>query len=167
MNVDLAKAILLSLVLCLVQALVLNHIHLLGVATPLLCVYFIICFRRGATRWLLILWAFLMGLLIDVFENTPGVTSASMTLIALLQPMLLELFVSRDSAENLSPGIASFGFARFCYFTVLLLLLYVVVFFSLEMFTFSNWLHWLECIGGSFALTFVLILVFECFRKRA
>lgn len=167
MNVDLVKGILLSLLLCLAQALVLNHIHLLGVATPLLCVYFIICFRRGATRWLLILWAFLMGLIIDVFENTPGVTSASLTLIALLQPMLLELFVSRDSAEGLSPGIGSFGFAKFCYFSAILLLIYVVVFFSLEMFSFFNWLYWLECVGGSFAITYLLILVFETFRKRA
>lgn len=167
MNVDLAKGILLSLLLCLAQALVFNHIHLLGVATPLVCVYFVICFYRGATRWLTILWAFLMGLLIDMFENTPGMTAASLTLVAFLQPMLLELFVSRESADGLMPGIATFGFAKFCYFTALLLLIYTLVFFSLEMFSYFHWLYWLECVGGSFALTFVLILVFESFRKRA
>lgn len=167
MTADLVKGIVLSLVLCLAQALILNHIHLFGVATPLLCVYFVICFRRGVTRWALLVWAFLMGLLIDVFENTPGVTAASLTLVAFLQPMLLELFISREALEDLKPGIATFGFARFCYFSLLLLLIYVVVFFTLEMFTLFDWLRWLECVGSSFALTFVLILVFESFRQRS
>lgn len=167
MNIDLLKGILLSLVLCMAQALVFNHIHLLGVATPLICVYFVISFRRGMPRWALLVWAFLMGLLIDMFENTPGVTSASLTLVALLQPMLLELFVSRDALDNLRPGIGAFGFAKFCYFTALLLSVYVVVFFSLEMFTFFNWLYWLECIGGSWLITFIFILVFESIKKRA
>lgn len=42
-----------------------------------------------------------MGLCIDVFANTPGVAAASMTFIGLLQPYLFELFVPRDSADDL------------------------------------------------------------------
>lgn len=167
MNLDLLKGILLSLVLCVCQALVFNHIHLLGVATPLLQVYFVIATRRGTPRWAFLVWAFLMGLLIDMFENTPGVTCASLTLIALLHPMLLELFVARDAAEHLKPCVRELGFAKYCYFAATLLLIYTVVFFSLEMFSFFNRVYWLECVGGSFVLTFILFLVFESFRKRA
>lgn len=167
MNYDLLKAILLSLVLCLAQALVFNHIHLLGVATPLLHTLAVLRFRRGTPRWLLLVWAFLMGLVIDVFENTPGVTAASLTLLALLQPMLLELFVPRDSVDDLRPSVATLGWAKQCYFSALLLLVYTVVFFTLEMFTFFDWLYWLECVGGSFLLTFLLLLTVESLGKRA
>lgn len=167
MNADLLKGILLSLVLCMAQALVFNHIHLLNVATPLLHVYFVVGFFRGTPRWVLLVWGFLMGLLIDMFENTPGVTCSSLTLLALLQPMLLELFVSHDAPDGLRAGFQTLGFAKYCYFLALLLLIYVVVFFSVEMFTFFHWLYWLECIGGSWLLTFILILVIESLRKRA
>lgn len=167
MNADLLKGILLSLVLCLAQALVFNRIHLLGVATPLMHVCLIIGIRRSTPRWLSIVWAFCMGLLIDVFENTPGVTASSLTLAALLQPMLLELFLSRDADDSLMPSVATLGFAKYCYFSALLLFIYTVVFFTVEMFTFFNWLYWLECIGGCWLLTFLLILVVESLRKRA
>lgn len=167
MNADLVKGIFYSLILCLAQALVFNRIHLLDVATPLLCVYFVVACPRGIQRWSLIVWAFLMGLFIDVFENTPGVTAASLTLLALLQPMWLEMFTSRDTADNLQASISTLGFAKYCYYLAVLLLIYVVVFFTVEMFTFFNWLYWLECIGSSWLLTFVLIIVIDSLRKRA
>lgn len=46
MNVDTLKKIL-WLLCSLVQVLVLNHVHLFGVATPLLYIYFIIIFQRN------------------------------------------------------------------------------------------------------------------------
>ena len=39
----------------LVQVLVLNNVHILGVITPLLLVYPILCFHRGANRMGLLL----------------------------------------------------------------------------------------------------------------
>lgn len=167
MTAELFKGLLSSLLLCLAQALVFNRIHILGVATPLLAPYFVVGFRRGMPRWALIVWAFAMGLLIDAFANTPGVTAATMSLAALLQPMLLRLFVSQDAPENLRPGFSTLGVAKYCNFMGLLLLIYVVVFFSLELFTYFHWLYWLECVGGSFVFTFVLILIVESLRKRA
>jgi hypothetical protein len=40
-----------------------------------------------------------------------------------------------------------------------------VVFFTLESFSFFNWLNWLESIGGSVVLTLVLVFTFESVRK--
>lgn len=70
MNIDFLKRLLLFFGLLLLQALVLNHVHLLGVATPLLYVYFAISFRRGSSKWSMLIWCFLLGLGIDVFSNT-------------------------------------------------------------------------------------------------
>ena len=41
MNIEIIKQFLTFIILCLAQALVLNHINLFGCATPLLYVYFI------------------------------------------------------------------------------------------------------------------------------
>lgn len=164
MNVDSLKKALWLLVLTLVQVLVLNHVHLFGVATPLLYIYFIILFRRNYPRWAIMLWGFVMGLIIDVFANTPGVNCGSLTLMAFLQPYLLQPFIPRDSAEDLEPGIRTQGHAQFYYYAFLMILIFCVAFFSLEMFSFFNILLWLECVGGSTLLTFLLVLVIENVR---
>ena len=86
MNIEVIRHFFTFLILCLVQALVLNHINLLGCATPLLYVYFIMLFRRNFPKWAILLWSFFIGLCLDVFSNTPGVAAASSTFLGLLQP---------------------------------------------------------------------------------
>ncbi|MBQ7421850.1 MAG: rod shape-determining protein MreD [Prevotella sp.] len=166
MSIDFFKTLLLFVVFSLAQVLVLNHIHLFGFATPLLYVYFVLMFQRNYPQWAILLWSFAMGLLIDTFSNTPGVTAASLTLAGCLQPYLLAPFIPRDSAADLKPMARTLGVAQFLYYSFIMVLIYNVVFFSLEMFSFSNWLYWLECIGGSTLLTLVLIMVLETIRRK-
>lgn len=166
MNLSVIRHFFTFIILCLVQALVLNHINLFGCATPLLYVYFILLFRRGFPRWAVLLWSFLTGLCVDIFSNTPGVAASSATLLGLLQPYLLNLFVPRDSPEDLMPSMKSLGVARYIYYTVIGVLIYDTLFFTMEAFNFFNWLQWLMNIGGSTALTVVLILAIENVRKK-
>ncbi|WP_077195503.1 rod shape-determining protein MreD [Prevotella ihumii] len=166
MNIDIVKIFGWFVVLILAQVFVLNHIHLFGVATPLLYIYFVFLFRRNMPQWGSLLWAFIMGLIIDTFSNTPGVSSASLTLIAAVQPFVLRPFVPRDSAEDLQPGVNTLSYVQYLWYAATLTFIYNLVFFSLEMFSFFNILTWLECIGGSTLLTLLLILVIEHVRSR-
>ena len=163
--IDEIRRIALFLVFALAQVLVLNHIHLFGCATPLLYVYFIILFPRNYARWALLLWAFAMGLTVDIFSNTPGMASASLTLTALIHPYFLSLFVNREAADNLQPGIHTLGPVKFAYFAAVLILIHCLCFFTLEAFSFFNGLRWLGCVAGSFLLTFVLTYVIDNLRK--
>ena len=165
MAIDSLKRIVAFVVLCLVQALVFNRIHLFGIATPLLFVYFAIVFPRSYPKWASLLWCFFLGLSIDIFSNTPGVASGSLTLIGAIQPYLLEPFVPRDSVENLECSVHTLGWGKFTVFALILTFIFCLVFFTLEMFSFFNWQYWLLYIGGSTALTMVLMLGIENFRK--
>ena len=153
MNTTATRRILLFVLLILVQVLILNHIHLFGYATPLPYV---------AT----LLVSFALGAVIDLFSNTPGAAMGSLTLIGLIQPPLLEVFVPRDSAEDLEPSMKTLGVNKFIFFTVLVVFIFCLCFFTLETFNFFNWIKWLECVGGSTVFTSVLILVLENMRKR-
>lgn len=165
MAIDILTRTLIFLVLCLAQALVLNRIQLFHCATPLLYVYFVLTFRRGYPKWAILLWSFVMGLTVDMFANTPGVATSSLTLIGALQPYVLELFLPHEADEHMPVKAAVMGWGNFVTYTFLLVLLFCLVFFTLETFSFFNWLHWLECIGGSTLLTIVLILTLENTRK--
>ena len=166
MSVEFFKRLGWFVVLCLVQVLILNHIHLFDVAIPLLYVYFTITFQRGTPKWMILLWSFALGLAIDVFSNTPGLASGSLTLIAVIQPYLLELFVPRDSSENLEVSVSALGLSKFVIFTAVLLVVYSLVFFALEAFSFYNWQYWLACAGASSLLTFVLMMAIESVRTK-
>lgn len=165
MNIDFLKRLLLFFGLMLVQALVLNHVHLFGVATPLLYVYFAISFRRGTPRWAMLVWSFLLGLSIDVFSNTPGLAAASMTLVAAIQPYLLELFIQRGDDDEVLPSILVFGLGKFTLFAFILTFVFCLVFFTLESFTFFNWIQWLMNMGTSVLLTLLLVLVVDNLRR--
>ena len=166
MNTEILKRLLAFVLLCLVQALILNRIRLFGFATPLLPVYFVITFHRGYPKWAILTWSFLLGLCLDSFSNTPGVAAASMTLVALLQPYLLEPFVPRDSTDDLKVSVRSLGWGKFASLSFLLVVIYVAVFFTLEAFSFYNWEYWLVCAGASSLLTFVLMMAIESVRAK-
>ena len=166
MTTDVINRIVGFVVLCLVQALVLNHIHIFGFATPLLYVYMVLQFRRNYPKRGILLWCFLLGMVIDTFSNTPGVSSASLLVVAAIQPYFLELFLQRDSAEDFRPSAKSLGIAKYIFYLFVLLVLYSTVFFTLESFNFFNWQQWLKCIFGSTVITISLILTIETARKK-
>ena len=165
MAIDTLRRIVVFVVLCLVQALVLNHIRLFGCATPLLYVYFTIVIPRGYPRWATLLWSFFLGLAVDMFSNTPGAGAASLTLIGLLQPYLIELFVPREAAPNMKSSMATLGVTKFLTMSSLLVLLHCAVFYSVEMFNFTDLMQWGMNIVGSALLTQMLIVPIESVRK--
>ncbi|MBM6674584.1 rod shape-determining protein MreD [Marseilla massiliensis] len=166
MKIEVIRHFFTFIILCIVQVLVLNHIELFGCATPFLYVYFIMLFRRGFPRWAVLLWSFFLGIFIDMFSNTPGVAASSATFIGLLQPYLLNLFAPRDSSDDMMPTMKSLGVARYVYYTIICVFIFNLLFFTVEMFSFFNWLQWALNICGSTVLTVVLILVIENVRKR-
>ena len=166
MTIDLLKRTAWFLFFVLVQVIVLGRIHLFGCATPLLYVWFVILLPRNCPKWSGLLWSFSMGLLIDIFYNTPGLAAASLTLIGIIQPYFFEVFVPRDSVEDLSPSVRSIGLMKYAYYVSVLVFVYCLVFFSLEMFSFFEWLHWASCVVGSTLITLALIFTFELVRSR-
>ena len=166
MSIELLKRALLFIVLVLAQALVLGRIHLFGCATPLFYVYFVLLFPRNYPKWGVLLWSFALGLIVDMFYNTPGMAAASMTLIGAIQPYYFEMFISRDVAENLQPSMDNIGWVKYFYYSLVLVTIYCLVFFTLDVFTFYNWLEWIKCVVGSSAITLLMILTFETVRGR-
>ena len=166
MSIDLLKRLGFFVVLCVIQILVLNHIHLFDIAIPLLYIYFAITFHRNYPKWAILLWCFALGLAIDVFSNTPGLAAGSLTLIGTIQPYLLEVFVPRDSIEEMNVSIKSMGLWKFMVFSAILIAIFCLVFYALEAFTFYNWINWLLYAGSSTVLTLILIIAIESVRTR-
>ena len=162
----LVNRLVMFVVLLVVQVLVLNHVWLLNVATPLLYVYFAITFPRNTEKGEVLGWCFFLGLLIDIFSNTPGLAAGTLTLIGMTQTYLVELFVPRDSAENLEVSAATLGWWKFSILSGILTLIYCLLFFILEAFNFFDWQLWILRAVFSTVLTLLLMLAIESVRSR-
>lgn len=149
----------------LVQVLILNHIHLFNVATPLVYVYFVLLFPRNHQRWLSIILSFFLGLILDSFSNTPGETAFALTLTAFIQPYVLDLYLDRDDSNDFTPSMANMGFVKYATYVLLLTFVFCFTLFSLEAFSFFNWLQWLLCILGSWIVTCIIIIAIDSVRK--
>ena len=165
MLIDFLRRLLAFVALVVVQSLMLNRIQLFHCATPLLYVYFAITIPRGYPKWASLLWCFVLGVCVDMFANTPGVAAASMTFVAALQPYLLELFLPREAEENIKSSAATLGLWRFASLATIIVVIYCLVFFALEMFSFFHWAYWLQCAGASALLTLILLFTLESLRK--
>ena len=136
-------------VLLLVQVLILNHIHLFQIATPMLYVYFVVTFRMDTPKWVILTSSFGLGLLVDIFANTPGMAAGP-----------------RDAGDNMPSSAASLGFAKYAFLCTVLVLLYCLLFFALEAFSFFDWQMWGLRALGSALLTLVMILAIESVRSK-
>jgi len=163
---DIIGRLLTLVLLCLVQTLVLNHVHLFDCATPLLYVAFVLVFPRNYPRWAILVWSFALGFVVDIFSNTAGVASGAMTLLGFIQPYFVEMFARRDDTGDMVPSLRTMGFGKFGLFSLVLVFIYCLTFITLEQFSFFNWQHWSLCVGGSTLLTVVLIMAIESVRRR-
>lgn len=151
--------------LVLLQALVFNNIHIGGYAIPMPYLYFLLTLPSTLDRGYLLLWAFGLGFCVDLFSNTTGVIAASLTLVAFVRPYLLNIFVSREKAEDgYEPGAVDMKWGPFFRYAAVLTLLHCLLAFTIEAFSLANWEELLLRIGTSFVLTLLIICAFESIR---
>ena len=82
------------------QVFVLDHINLGGFVNPYFYILFILMLPFETPGWLLLLLSFLMGFMIDLLSGTPGLHTASSTLIAFLRPVVIKSISSSREYEK-------------------------------------------------------------------
>ncbi len=153
-------------VLLLLQTMIFNHVHIFGYATPLPYIYFLLILPSATPRWLYILSGFLLGLLIDLFTNTPGMAAFTTCLSGLIIPLLLRLFSPSDSDDGFEPSHRSMEWSSFLKFTISAVFLHCLTFFTIEAFAFFDWATLLIQVGGSSLLTTLIVVAMELVRTK-
>ena len=154
-----------ALLLLAIQVLVLDQVHPWGYGAPLLCPLLVITLPLGTARSEALLWGFGIGFVADIFAGTAGISSAAMTLIAFIQPPLLEVMVPRDSEEELHPSFSTMGRWNYLQFIALLLLLHHTIFFALEGFSYFHIKDIAISMGVRYAASLLLIILVEHVRN--
>ncbi len=157
MNSKIISNITRFIVLIFLQVLLLNNINFAGYINPYLYVLFILLFPFTGNQSLFLFLAFLLGISIDIFEDSGGINAAACLVAAYVRPFLLRFSfgISYDH-QNINLAATPFG-AKLSY-VFLMVIIHHFVLFSLEMFSPNHIILILK--KTLFSSIFTVILVF-------
>ena len=150
----------------IIQVVIFSQIHLFGYATACVYLIFILKLPRFTSRNELLLWAFLLGLTVDIFCSTPGINAAAATAMACARNTILSVFLQKAISDDFVPSVRSLNWSGYICYSLISLLLFFSVLFLLEMFTVGYPLQLLLSLSSSTFLTMLFVLVIEFFTRR-
>ena len=168
MITDIAGHIGRFIILILAQVLILNSIQLSGFINPFIYVLFILTLPVKISRILLLTIAFITGLAIDFFTNTPGLHAAATVCMAFFRPYILTSIAPRDGYEvDEKPSINKLGLNWFLSYSTIMVLIHHFALFYLEVFRFEDFFATLLRVFVSAIFTLVFIILSQyLFNKQ-
>jgi rod shape-determining protein MreD len=155
----------------LVQVFVLHQVPPLHrFIIPYLYFLYIIWLPFSIGRGPLMLIAFVFGLTLDYFLNSPGLHAAACVLVAYVRPFLINMLIRQEGDEQnyASPSITSMGWAPYFTMVFILTLLHHGYLVFLEWMQFGSFLYFLGKVLATTGVSMLLILITELlfFRKE-
>jgi cell shape-determining protein MreD len=155
-------------ILMAVQVAVLNNVQFSGYINPFLYISFIMILPVRIPKALLLVIAFITGLVIDVFSDTLGMHAAACVLMAYVRPGLLKIMAPRDGYEAESyPSVRELGFTWFLIYASALTFIHHLLLFNVEVFRFSEFFSTLLRVILSSIATMLLIMISQYLFGRA
>ena len=127
----LSKYTVMFVALVLVQVLIFNQVQFSGFFNPYVYVLFIILLPLSTPRYIVLILAFLLGLVIDIFSNSLGVHSASTVFIAYIRPLVIRIISNREDDKSDYPGLNQNKLSWFINYVVFMVLIHHTLFFYL------------------------------------
>ncbi len=163
----LPRNILRIVVLVFFQVFILNNIQFSGFVNPYFYVLFILLLPFETPGWLLLILGFFLGLIIDLFSNTPGLHASATVFMAFLRPLVLDYFAPRDGyVPGSFPRVYYYGFGWFFQYSAILILAHHFFLFYIEVFRFSDFHLTLYRVILSSIFTLFLVLISQYFIYR-
>ena len=151
--------------LLLLQLLLINNLHFMGICNPCIYILFLIALPAKLPHWAEQLIAFATGALMDLASNTPGVHAAACVAIGFARPKLLHNIVPDDDRLIGTVSTRILDWPAYFRLVLAMTLIHHTILFVLLNFTFhALWLTILQIIIST-AMTMLLIFGRELLRK--
>jgi rod shape-determining protein MreD len=155
------------LILIVLQLLIFNNIEFSGYINPYIYVMFILILPVAIPSWILLLLAFLTGLVIDLFSGTIGVHAFATVMAGFVRPWVLSLNITAEASEpETSPSSYRSGLRWFLIYVVTVVMIHHLALFFIEIFSFRNFFHTVLRVLLSTAATTFFIVLFDFIRPH-
>ena len=138
-----SRAIIINLlrfiVLVFIQVFLLKNIDVYGLSTPYLYILFILLLPFNIPNILLFILAFILGITVDMFYDTPGLHTAVCIILAFVRILFISITVQKEGFDNEpEPTLSIMGFRWFFTYAVTLTIIHHFFLFNLEAFSLSQ-----------------------------
>lgn len=153
----------------LLQVILLNKIQISNLGlTPYMYVLFILLLPFETPGWLILIFGFVSGLSVDAFADTGGSHAAAAVFISFIRPFILNIFSPREGYDfGKPPSIFNYGFNWFLKYLLTLIFIHHLIFFFIEVFSFSNFFmtFFKVILTTIFSSALIILSQFLIFRK--
>ena len=148
------------LILVFIQIFLLKNMVIYNLNVPYLYVLFILLLPFETPNWLLFFLAFLIGITIDVFNDTLGLHATACSILALVRILFISITVQKDNYDSdPEPSLSIMGFRWFFFYALILTLIHHFFLLNFEVFKFSEIPSTLSRVLLSSIFTVILIFV--------
>lgn len=168
MHNTLIRNILLFVGLVFLQVMILDNLRLDNYIHPYVYVLFVMLLPFETPRPKLMINGFLIGIVIDILNGTPGLNAGATVLMAYLRPNIINMTTRKSDIEGkITPSVSEMGLKWFMPYLVLLLIIHNFTLFMLE--AFSIRLIGLVILGTLLSViysTIVIVLIIFIFKPQ-
>jgi hypothetical protein len=155
------------IVYILVQVLILKNLVLLDVSFCFLYVAFIVLLPVEVSPVMLMLTAFGMGFIIDVFYSSMGLHAFALVFMAFVRNYWLKAVTPQGGYDvGVAPVMAVFGATWFLIYAVPLIFIHHIILFFLEASGFENAGYTLLKVFGSLLFTSLVVLLLQMMASK-
>ena len=145
-----------------IQVLILNEVQFLSYINPLFYITLIIILPQNTQKWFLLVFSFILGLMIDLFENNLGLHASASVLLAFMKPKIEKISIQKNSIDlKEEMNLQILGIRTFSIYTVILIIIHHGYIFLLQSQNINN--HLLIKTIFSSIITYVLIIIVQLF----
>ncbi len=151
--------------LVLAQVWILNNVNLLGYINPMIYVLFLYWYPLRQNRSVFLLASFALGFVIDIFSDTMAIHAISCMTLAYIRPLLLR-FCYGNNYEFQGFSYTNTTRLQRITFIILLVVIHHLIFFSLEILSFSHFVLILKKVLFTSGISlFLCLLISSLFAK--
>lgn len=143
-----------------IQVFLLKNIGLYDIPSAYFYILFILLLPFNVPNLLLFALAFILGLTIDAFYDTPGLHAAASVLLAFVRILFISITVQKEGFDNEpEPTLGIMGFRWFFTYVAVLTVIHHFFLFNLEAFSLSQFESTISRVLLSSLFTVFLILI--------
>ena len=154
--------------LVLLQVFIFSNISFNGSICPYIYVIFILLYPPFRNRYVFLLLCFLLGLGVDIFEDTGGINAFASVTLGYLSKHIIKITSGIKFFEIEEFRFSDFSAGQWIFYTIVMVLIHHLILFYLEIFSFENFFDTL--LKAVYSSVFTIIFVFFyliLFRKKA
>lgn len=154
--------------LVLLQVFIFSNISFNGSICPYIYVIFILLYPPFRNRYVFLLLCFLLGLGVDIFEDTGGINAFASVTLGYLSKHIIKMTSGTKFFEIEEFRFSDFSTGQWIFYTIVMVLIHHLILFYLEIFSFENFFDTL--LKAFYSSVFTIIFIFFyliLFRKKA